>query len=449
MINEIVGFEHLHSHSTLSLLDGYGIPDEMGKRIASINQKYLAITDHGMMAAVPQQIKAAETHKLEPIFGIELYVNPFQPERKKGEPMAVYTKDLSASELKSWTKSYHLLALAYNETGYKNLVKLSSWGWIKGFYRRPRVNHEQLMLYKEGIIFTSCCYNSEIGQAFDKGGEEAGFEMIEKYMAMFGQNFYLEFMLLDFNKQKPYNAFIMKAHDKYHIPLIVTNDCHYCTAEESKMQRLMLMMQTKNTLADLKKKQAEDSMADLFEMQDTNLWLKSEEEINDKWEKDYSDIIDYELFKQAKLNTVEICRKAQGVQLDRTVKLPRFENENDMLMDKIIQGFQARNLPKTREYLDRIKEEYNLICQKEFAPYFIIQQMMTDEARRISPILLGWGDGSEAVGPGRGSAGGSLVCYCLGITDVNPIEHDLLFSRFLSPARGGKLMKIRFSNVKV
>lgn len=368
-----------------------------------------------------------------------------QPEVKPGEEMSNYTQDLSPEERKRMRKSYHLLAIAYNSVGYKNLVKLSSWAWTRGFYGRPRVNHEQLIKHKEGLIFTSCCYNSEVGQAFDRGGEEEGFAMVEKYHSMFGENFYLELMILDFKKQKPYDAFIIKAHHKYGIPLVLTNDCHYCLQEDSHMQRLMLMVQTQKTIQDIQKILSDDATADLFELQDQNLWMKSEDELNQKWEKDYSDTIDLELFKQAKRNTVAICERAKGVELDRGSKLPEIPNDKEALKDAILQGFQRRHLPMTKEYEDRWKEEYNLICQKGFASYFLIQKAMTDQARKICPELLGWGDGSEAVGPGRGSAVGALTCYCLGITDVDPIKHDLLFSRFLSPARGGKSMKLRFS----
>lgn len=445
MIRE-VGLEHIHLHSHYSTLDGYGHPEEYAERANKINQKFLCISDHGAMGAIPRQVRTCDEHNLSPIFACELYVNSLQPEVKEGETMSLYTGEMSPEERKKLRKSYHLLAIAYNETGYKNLVNLSSWGWVNGYYYRPRVNHEQLLAHKEGLIFTSCCYNSEIGQAFDVGGDEAGFEMIEKYIEMFGkENFYLEFMLLDFVKQKPYDAFIMRAHEKYGLPLVVTNDCHYCNQEDSKMQRFMLMVQTNKTIADIQRALAEDQMADMFELQDSNLWMKSEAELNSKWMDDYSDTIPLELFEQAKLNTIAICEKAKGVKLDRANKLPQVDNADELLKDAVMQGFVYRHLPKTKEYLARIKEEYSLICEKGFSSYFLIQKMMTDEARRVCAEILGYGDGSEAVGPGRGSAVGALTCYCLGITDVDPIKHDLLFSRFLSPARGGRQMKIRFT----
>jgi DNA polymerase-3 subunit alpha len=463
-----VGFEHLHLHTDFSLLDGYGQAEEYAARWKAWGGNYLCISDHGMMAAVPRQIKACEPSgqkddphrdkKLHPIFACELYVNPLQIEVNDEKDWDHYKKSLTQEQLKLLAvKGAHLLAIAYSDVGYRNLVKLTSLAWTKGYYYgRPRLNHEQLQRYKEGILFTSCCYASEVGKAFDRGlavsqeaAYEAGFQVIEKYMAMFGDKYYLEIMLLDFAKQKPYDAFILKARDRYGLPLIVTNDCHYCNPEDSRYQRLMLMVQTQTTEEELNRKvaMAEEGTADFFELQDKNLWMKTEQELNEKWMSDYRDIIDLELFEQAKLETVKVCEKARGVKLDRSIKLPQIQDADDKLQDFIVRGALARHIPQTKEYTSRLREEYNLIRHKQFSSYFLIQKQMTDEARRISPILLGWGDGSEAVGPGRGSAVGSLVCYCLGITDVDPIKHGLLFKRFLSEARGGKTMKLRFKNI--
>lgn len=420
--------------------------------------KYLCISDHGMLGAVPRQIKACDNickkhgkGRLSPLFACELYVNRMHREPTPSEAdRAAYMKRLSPEELKEFrVKGAHLLAIAYNQTGYQNLVRLTSWAFLNGFYAKPRVNHEQLVKHREGLIFTSCCYNSEVGRAFDKHGEDAAFKVIEEYIEMFGRDhYYLELMLLDFAKQKPYDAFILKAHEKYKLPLIVTNDCHYCLEEDSHYQRLMLMVQTGRTLADIQKAMAEDAMQDFFELQDANLWMKTEEELNAMWLAKYSDVIPLELFEQAKQNTVAICERAKGVQLDRRIKFPQLPDADERLKELVMAGFKFRDLPKSRTYLDRIKEEYGLICRKGFSSYFIIQKMMTDEARRICPILLGWGDGREAVGPGRGSGVGALTCYCLGITDVDPIREDLLFSRFMSEARGGRQMALRFKDME-
>ena len=399
------------------------------------------------MGAIPRQIQACEEYGSEPIFGCELYVSPMQPELNPGEKTSERAEDMSPEERKRLGKSYHLLALATSEVGYKNLVNLSSLAWTRGFYYKPRVNHEMLLRHREGIVFTSCCYNSEIGQAFEHGGDDAAFEMVDKYIGMFGRdNFFLEIMLLDFSKQKPYNQFIIRAHERYGLPVIISQDVHYSQREDSRMQRLMLMVQTRRTIQEIQEKMDREETADLFELQDTNLWMKSEEELNEKWLSDYSDTIPLEFFEEAKRNTVRLAERCKGVKLDRSIKLPHIDEAEQKLLEYISQGYRRRRLPKGDPvYMARIKEEYDLICSKGFASYFIIQKMMTDEARRVSRQILGYGDGSEATGPGRGSAVGALTCYCLGITDVDPIEHDLLFSRFLSPARGGRQMKLRFT----
>ncbi len=444
---EVCGYENLHVHTDNSLLDGFAFVDEYARRAPQINQKYLCITDHGMMAAVPSQIKECEANGIDPLFGNELYVNPLQRAFENDNDKAAYIASLSEEDKKAFGLGSHLLAIAQNETGYKNLVKLTSWGWLNGKHRgKPRVNHEQLRKHKEGIIFTTCCYNSEVGRAFDTGGEEKAEEKLLELREIFGDNYYLEIMMLDFVKQPAYDRFIIKMHDKYHMPIILSGDCHYCFKEHSHNQRLMLMVQTGRTISQIKASMESGEAKDFFELQDANLWLKSEEEQNEMWAAKYRDVIDYEIFKLAKRTTVEVCEKAKGVKLDRTNKLPQLPDCDLILKEKIVEGFKRRNLPSRQVYLDRIKREYGLICKKEFSSYFLIQKMMVDEARRVAPSILGWGDGSEAVGVGRGSAVGSLVCYCLGITDVDPIKEDLLFERFLSEARGGKSMKVRFTS---
>lgn len=446
MKHPIMGFEHLHRHSHFSILDGLAKVEEYAEYSRAVNQKYLAITDHGVMGAVPAQIAMSDEHNLKPIFGIEFYINPMQPEVERRTESAIFRKSLDPSLYKSYDKSYHLLGLAYNFKGYQNLVRLSSWAWIHGFYRKPRINHEMLMKHKEGIIFTSTCGNSEIGQAFLRNhDEQEGFDMVQKYIDMLGKDhFYLELMMLNWKEQKPYDKFLIKAHEKFGLPLVLTQDCHVCKKEHTHIQHLMLLQQNKKTLADIQVL-IDSGEDDIFELQDENLWMKSEDELNDMWEREYSDIIDYELFKQAKSNTIEICKLTEGVELDRSIKLPTLENENKILLEEVMKGFTERKLPQTNTYLERIKEEYKLICKKGFSSYFLIQKQMTDQARKVAPEILGWGDGSEAVGPGRGSVAGSLIAYCLYLHDVEPVHHDLLFSRFLSPARGGKQMKIRFS----
>lgn len=456
MRQEVTGFAHTHLHTTIgSLLDGVSLCGEVAKRAQEIDQKFVCITDHGSMAAIPQQIAMCEKFGRQPIFGIELYYNPLQPECRTKDEYKKFVEDLDPEEQRKLRKSFHLLAIAENEIGYKNLVNLSSKAWCTGLGGRPsraRVSHESLMSHREGLIFSSACYNGEIGQAFDgfygEGGDEAGFEMVRKYKEMFGDQFYLELMLLDFNKQKPYNAFLIRAHEKFGIPLLLTNDSHYAYKEDAKLQQIALMIQTGITMADLEQRLRDNPDADIFELQDTNLWMKSEEEINEMWELKYQDTIDYELFKEAKRNSVRICERAKGIELDRNLKLPQIPDADEKLKELTIDGFKRRGLPLNKVYQARLKEEYDLICRKGFASYFLIQKEIVDEARRYCREVLKLGDGSAAVGPGRGSAVGSLICYCLKITDIDPVKHGLLFSRFLSESRGGRTIKTRFTDME-
>lgn len=453
----IVGFEHLHLHTTHgSLLDGFGTCQEYANRW-QYHGNFLCVSDHGMMAAIPHQIRACDSINekqgkkvLQPIYAIELYVNRMHFEATANEKERdAFVKRLTPTEHAEFKiKGNHLLAIAINQEGYKNLVRMSSWGYQNGFYSKPRVNYEILKNHKKGVIFTSCCYASEIGKAFDTKGSEGAEEVLLRYMDMFQGQFYLEIMLLDFKKQKPYDVFILKMKEKYKLPLIVSNDCHYCLPEDSHYQRLMLMIQTGRTLPEINKmiESNDDAVSDLFELQDSNLWMKTEEELNVMWSEKYSDVIPQEIFEEAKKTTVDICQMAKGVELDRKLKFPKITDEEMKLKEEILKGVKFRNIPKNKKYASRIEEEYELICRKGFASYFLIIKKMTDEARRICPQLLGWGDGREAVGCGRGSAAGSLVLYLLSVTDIDPIKEDLLFSRFLSDARGGKQLNLKFTD---
>jgi DNA polymerase-3 subunit alpha len=438
MWNEITGFEHPHRHSDYSLLDGFATVEEYAEYSKTVNQQYLCISDHGMMGAVPRQIAACDKHSLNPVFACELFTNPLQVAMTTPEERKKFVQELPEDFRARYRKNNHLLAIAYTNEGYKNLVRLSSWGYLFGMGgqpQRPRVNYDVLERHKAGLIFTSCCYASEIGWTFDTLGPEAAEDKLVQMMARFGENYRLEIMMLDFVKQKPYNEFIIKMHLKYHIPIILSQDCHYCKKEDSDMQRLMLMQQTGRTIQEIEKIVAEGG--DVFELQDTQLYMKGEEDLNQFWYDRYRTNIDLDIFKAAKRGSVDLCNKAKGVQIDRSNKLPQIPDADAKLKEAMIQGAKKRNLPLDRKYISRLQEEYDLICRKGFASYFLIQQQFTDTARREAERILGY-KASNPVGPGRGSAVGALLCYCLRITDVDPIRHDLLFSRFLSEARGGK-----------
>lgn len=447
-MNEIplVGFENLHCHSFYSL-DGVNSPAELCDRVVANGQSYLSISDHGNLSSIPHQIRACEEKNIQPIFAIEAYINKHQKKAGSLEKNHEIIENLSEEEKKEFKVSPHLLLIAYNQEGYKNLVRMSSWSFCYGFYRHPRINYEILKEHKEGIIATSACINSPIGRAFLKGGEEAAKEEIKEFISIFGkENFYLEIMLLDFKKQRPYNEFLIKAAEEFGLKIIISCDAHYADKEESHMQKLILLLKNKKTLADL-----EDMIAnsggteDIFELQDTNLYLKDERTLNETYKK--HDYIPFEVFQEAKKNTLAICERAKGVKLDRKLKLPQIPDADQKLQELVVRGMKEKNngLYRQKKYAKRLSEELDLIKRKGFSSYFLIQKMIRDGARAYAKTI--GIDPAYVMGKGRGSAGGALVLYFLGVTDVDPIKEDLLFSRFLSESRGGRSLNLEFKNI--
>lgn len=429
------GLEHLHCHTDFSCMDGVAQVEEYAELCGKINQKYLCVTDHGMMGVVPRQINACEKANLIPLFGCELYTNKINCTKET-------VKSLSPEDRKKAHPCYHLLAIAQNNVGFKNLVAISSWAHLNGFYRKPRVTREVLVAHKEGILFSSCCYMSEIGQAFDVGGEEAGEAMLLEYLAMFPGQFVLEIMFLDFVKQKPYDAFILKMADKYGLKIVVTGDCHYAKKEHATIQRNALLLRTKKTIRQVEEQRAKGD-EDVFELQDQNLYRKSEEQMDEKWAEGYSDIVPLEVYEAAKRETVAVARASGGVELDRTMKLPQLPDADEELKALIFQGLKEKGLmhvPNADEYKKRITHEYNLIKNKGFSSYFLINRMFTQEARRVCEEITGY-DAELVICPARGSGAASLTNFLLGNTTIDPIEDDLLFDRFLNENRGGRDIK--------
>jgi DNA polymerase-3 subunit alpha len=445
-----VGVEHIHTHSHYSLLDGIGTIEEHAERRKEINQRFLCITDHGVMGAIPDQIKEGEAKGLHPLFGCELYTNRLQPEVEYRAQSAEFRKDLSEADQKKFDRSPHLVAVAETDEGYSNLVRMSSWAWMHGFYRKPRINYDILRKYHEGIVFTTACAASQTAVAFFDHGEEAAYAELEELISIIGKNhLYLEINMLDFEPQKPYNQFMIKCHYKYGLPLYLAQDAHYAKKEHALLQQLALLGQTKRTLADINAMIASGEAGDIFELQDKNLYIKSEHELDEMYDLKYKDIIPYDLYVMAKENSVRIAERCKGVQIDREVKLPQFPEAEAKLWEETERGFKLRGCPDNSLYHERIKEEYDLICEKGFASYFLIEKEMLDVARVEGAKILGFGSPADIVGPGRGSVCGSLLAYCLRIHDVEPIIHDLRFSRFLSPARGGKQQRIRHTQKPV
>lgn len=437
-------FVHLHVHTEYSLLDGQSkIPQLVDKAIAD-GMRGIAITDHGDMFGIKEfynyvnkknsktnnEIKALKkqleeipetdidnrteiekqlenlTHMLfKPIIGCEMYVARRRLQDKEG---------------KHDSSGYHLIVLAKNNVGYHNLIKLVSRAWTEGFYSRPRTDREELKKHHEGLIIASACLGGEVPQKIMSGDLEGAEEAIRWYKDIFGDDYYLELQRHKatvpranhetYPLQQHVNKQLIEYAKKYGIKLICTNDVHFVNEENAEAHDRLICLSTGRDLDDPKRM--------LYTKQE---WMKTTAEMNEV----FADI------PEALANTCEICDKVEFYSIDHKPILPNFpkppgfENDDDYLRYLTLEGAKKRWGEMTEEQCERVEFELATIKNMGFPGYFLIVQDFIRAAREMG----------VSVGPGRGSAAGSAVAYCLGITQIDPVKYDLLFERFLNPDR--------------
>ena len=390
-------FTHLHVHTEYSLLDGSAKIKALAKRAKQLGMSHLAITDHGSMYGVVDFYKACKNEGVKPIIGCEVYVANGSRFEKNSSKNSQYN---------------HLVLLAKDNDGYRNLIKLVSLGFIEGFYYKPRVDHEILKEYSSGIIALSACLGGEIPAALMHSTYEKAKETALFYNEIFGEgNFYLEMQNHGFPEQRQVNEQLVKMSAETGIPLVATNDSHYIYKENAKAHEILLCVQTQKTIED------EDRMK--FEGEE--FYLKSAEEM-------------YELFKgneSAFANTFEIGERCNVDFEFGKYKLPRFilpegESDGPSYLRKLCEtGLATRYSEITDVHKARLDYELDTIISMGFCDYFLITWDFIRFAKE-SGIM---------VGPGRGSGAGSIVAYCLQITNIDPLKYDLIFERFLNPER--------------
>lgn len=378
-------------------MDGSAKIKELVVRAKELGMKALAITDHGVMYGAIDFYKAAKAAGIKPIIGCEVYVAPgsrFDREITKGED-----------------RYYHLVLLAKNNQGYKNLSKIVSKGFTEGYYYKPRVDMEVLEKYSDGIIALSACLAGEVAVNLRKDNYNQAKETALKYLDIFGEgNYYLEMQDHGLNEQRTVNAGIMRLSQETKIPMVVTNDSHYIMADDAEAHDVLLCIQTAKLVTD----------QDRMKYEGEQYYLKSAEEME-------------ELFPYAKEALENTCRIADMCNLDIVFgeqKVPSYDvpkgfDEFSYLSELCQKGLARRYLHVTKELEDRLDFELNTIRNMGYVDYFLIVWDFIKYAK----------DNGIAVGPGRGSAAGSIVSYCLEITDIDPIKFNLLFERFLNPER--------------
>ena len=392
-----MSFVHLHCHTEYSLLDGANRIDDLIARALELEQRALAITDHGNLHAAWEFQEKAKRAGLKPIIGMEAYVAPGD-RRVKGRP---------APGVKPY---YHLVLLARDMTGYKNLVKLSSLAYTEGFYSKPRVDRELLAKYSEGIIVSSACLAGEIAFNLDAGNLDGARDAASWYADVFKDRYYLEVQAHDSEGQAKHNASVLSLAAELNLPVIATNDAHFLKADDHDAHDILLCIGLGKDYTDQNRMHY-----------DRGLYFKSAPEMRERFP-DRADVLE---------NTLRIADEA-GFAFEKKYYVPSFplppevSSENELLVQLATAGAHERyGSELSAEVMERLTYELGVITRTGYAGYFLIVYDFIRAARELD----------IPVGPGRGSAAGSLVAYALRITDVCPLKYDLLFERFLNPER--------------
>jgi DNA polymerase-3 subunit alpha len=422
-------FSHLHNHTQYSLLDGASSISRLFAKATKDEMPALAITDHGNMFGVFDFVAQAwkktkvvgktEEGKdivepvVKPIVGCEFYMVENRHKRQ-------FTKEEK-------DKRYHQLLLAKDEKGYKNLVKLCSLGYMEGLYGKyPRIDKEILLQYHEGLIATTCCLGAEVPRTILEQGEEAGEKVFKWWLDLFGEDYYVEFQRHDIPDQLKVNEVLVKFARKYRVPIIASNDSHYVDVEDYNAHDILLCINTGEKQSTEKMKDFGDDDGGMrnkrFAFYNDQFYFKTTDEMSNLFH-DLPEAID---------NTGMIVDKVKPLKLERDILLPhfkvpqKFNDDQDAYLEHITwEGAKERYKEITPEVDERIRFELFTIRTMGFAGYFLI----------VSDFIKAGRDMGVFIGPGRGSAAGSAVAYCIGITNIDPIKYNLLFERFLNPDR--------------
>ncbi|MFO7919144.1 MAG: DNA polymerase III subunit alpha, partial [Anaerolineae bacterium] len=394
----MTSFVHLHVHSEYSLLDGLARLPDLCQRAADLGMGALALTDHGQMYGMIKFHRAAEEAGIKPIFGCEVYQAP---------------RGRTQREARHDSKAYHLLLLAKNMTGYKNLLKLVTRANLEGFYYRPRVDKELLAEYAEGLVCTSACLSGEVPSLIEEGRMDEAREVVGWFKDLFGpENYYLELQRHQgMEKLDPINEQLVALAQEFDLRCVATHDVHYVEEKDAPAQELLLAMQTNTTLSD----------PDRMRMGSDDFYLKSSQEMAELMPE----------YPEALENTVRIAEQCNvELELDE-YHLPRIDvpepyTSQSYLRKLCEEGLERRYDEITPEIRDRLEHELDVIHEMGFDDYFLINADLVDWAKNEAEML---------VGPGRGSGASSLVGYSLGITNLEPMSLGLIFERFLNPGR--------------
>lgn len=429
----IKDFASFHNHSHFSVMDGISLPEEMIKTAKAKGLKSIAITDHGHCHGHADFYLFGKKHGVRTVFGVEAYVIHDLQEWQELKDSAGFedTQERDSNtagddEGKKLSKQLyrkgHLVLLACNREGLANLYQLTYKAHKDGFYAKPRMDKKMLAQHSKGVIATSACMGGVIAnKCWDLKNGRGDFQDIvneaKEFDEIFGRGrFFLELQFNEHDGQRFINELLVRVHKETGIPLTVTTDSHYTQPEEWKAQELLYMLRSNKTVT---------TRGDKWDFQVKQLYIKSPEEMWQTFEK-FGGMLEPKIALEAFQNTMLIDSLVDDYEPDTHKRLPSLPYPDPFMemMNRAVKGLKAHGLAQKDEYKARLLHEMKIIKEKGFANYFLITQQIIEEARK-----------TMLVGEGRGSSAASLVCYCLGITDLDPIEHDLLFERFMDPSR--------------
>lgn len=386
-------FNHLHTHTQYSILDGMNkIPKLVDQSVQSGIGGF-AITDHGNLFALPEVLreqKAANEKGVKIAMGCEFYVTDDRLRKNKE------------------SDTYHLTVLAKDDTGLESLMKLSTLAYTEGFYGHPRIDLPLLSEHKHGLIVLSGCLGGQVAQAIKDGEIRKAMDLVGAYRDIFGEDYFLEVMPLEIQEQIGVNAALAEVASKTGIQTVTTCDCHYQKKEHYAAHDTWLAIQTGALLSD----------AERFRFSTDRAYFQTPEEV-------LKNSIEAGLDETSMYRTVEVMERISGYTIDKSLKMPTIENANERLREMAMAGLKEKGLFNKPVYRSRLLYELDVIGKLKFDSYFLLVQKIVQIAK----------NNGTPTGPGRGSAAGSLVVWVLGITDLDPIKHGLIFERFLNPAR--------------
>jgi len=415
-------YSGLHVHTHYSLFDGIATPQEYVERAAELQMPAIAITDHGSLTGHREFYRTAKEKGIKPILGVEAYITQDRfdqrdPKDRSGPLDVVYN---------------HLIILAKNQEGLENLNRLNEIAWTEGFYKKPRIDYDVLEKHKKGLIVTSGCLSGTVAKAIDNGELAEAKSQIEWHKSVFGDDYYIEVMP---HNPDHINKQLLELADEFGVKAVVTPDCHHAHTGQKEIQELKLILNTYSNKVQkgstyegsTKKNNLMDRLDYLYgadrgiTFRDFDIHLLSDKEMRNAMKSqgiDREDIYEH---------TNEIASKVEDYRIEDHLDLlpAQYQNPNEELKSLAIEGMQARGLDFVEGYMERLYEELEVIENKNFASYFLVVRNMINWAKKQGIL----------VGPGRGSSAGSLLCYTLGITDIDPIKYNLLFFRFINPER--------------